>query len=46
MALHPPVQAVAALAAALDQLAAEGGVAARHRRYRRNCQALRRGWRR
>ncbi len=30
----PPVQVVAALAAALDQLEAEGGVAARHARYR------------
>ena len=36
----PPVQVVAALAAALDQLEAEGGVAARHARYRRNCELL------
>ena len=39
----PPVQVVAALAAALDQLAAEGGVAARHVRYSRNCATLRDG---
>lgn len=39
----PPVQVVAALSAALDQLEAEGGVAARHARYRRNCDALVRG---
>ena len=39
----PPVQVVAGLAAALDQLAAEGGVAARHRRYSRNCRMLREG---
>lgn len=36
----PPVQVVAALSAALDQLEAEGGVAARHARYRCNCDAL------
>ncbi|WP_158744174.1 2-aminoethylphosphonate--pyruvate transaminase [Acidisphaera sp. L21] len=36
----PPVQVVAALAAALDQLAAEGGIAARHARYSRNCDVL------
>ncbi len=36
----PPVQVVAALAAALDQHAAEGGVAARGARYRRNCDVL------
>jgi 2-aminoethylphosphonate-pyruvate transaminase len=36
----PPVQVVAALAAALDQLEEEGGVAARHRRYRANCAML------
>lgn len=36
----PPVQVVAALSAALDQLDAEGGVAARHARYRANCAAL------
>ena len=39
----PPVQVVAALAAALDQLDAEGGVPARGRRYGRNCQMLRDG---
>ena len=39
----PPVQVVAALAAALDQLEAEGGVAARHARYSANCAALRHG---
>ena len=39
----PPVQVVAALAAALDQLDAEGGVQARHKRYSRNCQMLRDG---
>ncbi|MBV9654660.1 MAG: 2-aminoethylphosphonate--pyruvate transaminase [Acetobacteraceae bacterium] len=36
----PPVQVVAALSAALDQLDAEGGVAARHARYRHNCDTL------
>ena len=36
----PPVQVVAALSAALDQLEAEGGVAARHARYRCNCDLL------
>ncbi len=36
----PPVQVVAALAAALDQLDGEGGVEARHRRYRLNCDLL------
>lgn len=36
----PPVQVVAALAAALDQLDAEGGVAARHARYQHNCATL------
>ena len=39
----PPVQVVAALAAALDQLDAEGGVAARNRRYRGNCEILLQG---
>ncbi len=39
----PPVQVVAALSAALDQLAAEGGIAARHARYQRNCDTLRSG---
>ena len=39
----PPVQVVAGLAAALDQLQAEGGIAARHRRYSRNCRMLREG---
>ncbi len=36
----PPVQVVAALAAALDQLEAEGGIAARHARYQANCDLL------
>lgn len=36
----PPVQVVAALSTALDQLDEEGGVAARHARYSRNCAAL------
>ncbi len=36
----PPVQVVAALSAALDQLDAEGGISARHARYRRNCDLL------
>jgi 2-aminoethylphosphonate-pyruvate transaminase len=36
----PPVQVVAGLSAALDQLAAEGGIAARHARYRQNCDVL------
>ncbi len=36
----PPVQVVAALAAALDQLEEEGGVAARHARYQANCAML------
>ena len=39
----PPVQVVAALSAALDQLAAEGGIAARHARYQANCDLLVRG---
>ena len=39
----PPVQVVAALAAALDQLDAEGGVAARQARYQQNCDVLRDG---
>ena len=42
----PPVQVVAALAAALDQLAEEGGVPARHARYRANRDALVAGMRR
>ncbi len=41
----PPVQVVAALGAALDQLQAEGGIAARHARYRRNCDVLVQGMR-
>jgi 2-aminoethylphosphonate-pyruvate transaminase len=41
----PPVQVVAALAAALDQLEQEGGVAARHARYSRNRDVLVRGMR-
>ncbi len=36
----PPVQVVAALASALDQLEEEGGVAARHARYQANCAML------
>ncbi len=36
----PPVQVVAALAAALDQLEEEGGVPARHARYQANCAML------
>lgn len=36
----PPTQVVAALDAALDQLDAEGGVAARGARYRRHCDML------
>ncbi len=36
----PPVQVVAALSAALDQLDVEGGVGARHDRYTRNCALL------
>jgi 2-aminoethylphosphonate-pyruvate transaminase len=36
----PPVQVVAALGAALDQLHAEGGISARHTRYRTNCNTL------
>jgi 2-aminoethylphosphonate-pyruvate transaminase len=39
----PPVQVVAGLAAALDQLEAEGGVVARHARYQRNCDVLTQG---
>lgn len=41
----PPVQVVAALSAALDQLGAEGGIAARHARYQANCDLLLRGMR-
>jgi 2-aminoethylphosphonate-pyruvate transaminase len=41
----PPVQVVAGLAAALDQLEAEGGVTARHARYSRNCDVLAQGMR-
>ena len=36
----PPTHVVAALDAALDQLDEEGGIAARHARYRRNCSVL------
>jgi 2-aminoethylphosphonate-pyruvate transaminase len=36
----PPVQVVAALAEALDQLDEEGGVPARHARYQANCAML------
>jgi 2-aminoethylphosphonate-pyruvate transaminase len=39
----PPVQVVAGLASALDQLEAEGGITARHARYRRNCEILAQG---
>ena len=39
----PPTHVVAALSAALDQLAAEGGVAARGARYQRHMAALRTG---
>ena len=39
----PPVQVVAALSAALDQLDAEGGIAARHARYLASCSLLVRG---
>jgi 2-aminoethylphosphonate-pyruvate transaminase len=39
----PPVQVVAALSAALDQLDAEGGIAARYARYSQNCAILVRG---
>ncbi len=42
----PPVQVVAALSAALDQLEAEGGVAARHARYQANCDVLVQGMQR
>jgi 2-aminoethylphosphonate-pyruvate transaminase len=41
----PPVQVVAGLGAALDQLQAEGGIAARHARYRQNCDVLVQGMR-
>jgi 2-aminoethylphosphonate-pyruvate transaminase len=41
----PPVQVVAGLSAALDQLEAEGGVAARHSRYSANCAMLKAGMR-
>jgi 2-aminoethylphosphonate-pyruvate transaminase len=41
----PPVQVVAALSAALDQLDAEGGVPVRHQRYQANCDLLIRGMR-
>jgi 2-aminoethylphosphonate-pyruvate transaminase len=41
----PPVQVVAALAAALDQLDEEGGVPARHARYQANCAMLKAGMR-
>ena len=36
----PPVQVVAALSAALDQLEEEGGITARHARYSANCDLL------
>lgn len=39
----PPTHVVAALAAALDELDAEGGIAGRHRRYAENCRILREG---
>jgi 2-aminoethylphosphonate-pyruvate transaminase len=41
----PPVQVVAGLGAALDQLQTEGGIAVRHARYRRNCDVLVQGMR-
>jgi 2-aminoethylphosphonate-pyruvate transaminase len=41
----PPVQVVAALSAALDQLDAEGGISSRHARYRANCDLLDAGMR-
>ena len=41
----PPVQVVAALAEALDQLEEEGGVPARHARYQANCAMLTAGMR-
>jgi 2-aminoethylphosphonate-pyruvate transaminase len=41
----PPVQIVAALSAALDQLAAEGGIVARHARYSANRDTLMHGMR-
>jgi 2-aminoethylphosphonate-pyruvate transaminase len=41
----PPVQVVAALSAALDQLNLEGGVTARHARYSQNRDVLVRGMR-
>ena len=41
----PPVQVAAALSAALDQLDAEGGIAARHARYQNNCDLLVQGMR-
>lgn len=42
----PPTHVIMALAAALDQFDAEGGVEGRHRRYSRNCRALVEGMRR
>ncbi len=42
----PPVQVIAALSAALDQLETEGGVPARTLRYQANCDALIHGMRR
>lgn len=41
----PPTHVIAALDRALDELEAEGGVAARGARYRRNCDVLRAGLR-
>ena len=41
----PPVQVVAGLAAALDQLEEEGGIAARNARYAANCTVLKAGMR-
>jgi 2-aminoethylphosphonate aminotransferase len=43
MRFTPPVQVVYALAAAIEELEAEGGVAARHQRYRECWQTLDRG---
>ena len=41
----PPTHAILALAQALDELDAEGGVAGRSQRYRQNCDLLTRGMR-
>ncbi|MFZ0255163.1 MAG: 2-aminoethylphosphonate--pyruvate transaminase [Gammaproteobacteria bacterium] len=36
----PPTHVVAALSRALEELASEGGIEGRHRRYQRNCEVL------